>query len=173
MTQPLSPLVTFYRQGWENHHQALIASITPLTQEQLSLPVAPHHTSIGELLAHMVDARISWFHGWMGESNKAMIHWHEERLRNTLTTYEATELAASFEESWQVISSAMERWNFADLERVFPAAHQAWLQSQGFEEEPAHTRQWIVWHVLEHEIHHGGELSLALGTHGLESFYTW
>jgi len=25
---------------------------------------------------------------------------------------------------------------------------------------------------MEHEIHHGGELSLALGIHGLESFYT-
>jgi hypothetical protein len=27
--------------------------------------------------------------------------------------------------------------------------------------------------VMEHEIHHGGELSLALGTHGLDDFYTW
>ncbi len=41
------------------------------------------------------------------------------------------------------------------------------------EEEPAHTRQWIVWHVMEHEIYHGGELSLALGTYGVDSFYTW
>jgi uncharacterized damage-inducible protein DinB len=39
--------------------------------------------------------------------------------------------------------------------------------------DPAHPRQWIVWHVLEHEIHHGGELSLALGMSGVESFYTW
>jgi len=35
-------------------------------------------------------------------------------------------------------------------------------------EESAHTREWIVWHVLEHEIHHGGELSLALGGYGLQ-----
>ena len=33
------------------------------------------------------------------------------------------------------------------------------------------TRQWIIWHVLEHEIHHGGELSLALGGYGLEGIY--
>jgi hypothetical protein len=26
---------------------------------------------------------------------------------------------------------------------------------------------------MEHEIHHGGELSLALGTHGVGDFYTW
>ncbi len=28
------------------------------------------------------------------------------------------------------------------------------------------TLRWIVWHVLEHEIHHRGELSLALGLLG-------
>ena len=79
-----------------------------------------------------------------------------------------------FEKSWHVISSALDRWTSADLEQLFlpPASHQAWLRNQGLEEAPAHTRQWIVWHVLEHEIHHGGELSLALGTYGLESFST-
>jgi uncharacterized damage-inducible protein DinB len=25
----------------------------------------------------------------------------------------------------------------------------------------------VLWHVLEHDLHHGGELSLALGMHGL------
>ena len=27
---------------------------------------------------------------------------------------------------------------------------------------------WIIWHVLEHEIHHRGELSLMLGMMGRE-----
>jgi uncharacterized damage-inducible protein DinB len=80
-----------------------------------------------------------------------------------------------FEKTWLVISSTLDRWTSADLEQLVPppASHQAWLQNKGLEEEPPHTRQWIVWHVLEHEIHHGGELSLASGTYGLESFYTW
>jgi uncharacterized damage-inducible protein DinB len=29
------------------------------------------------------------------------------------------------------------------------------------------TRQWVIWHLMEHELHHGGEISLILGTHGL------
>jgi uncharacterized damage-inducible protein DinB len=80
-----------------------------------------------------------------------------------------------YEQTWDVIASALDRWTSADLEQLVapPASHQAWLQNQGLEAEPPHTRQWIVWHVLEHEIHHGGELSLALGTYGLEDFYTW
>jgi hypothetical protein len=34
---------------------------------------------------------------------------------------------------------------------------------------PAHpiTRAWVTWHVLEHDLHHGGELALALGMQGL------
>jgi uncharacterized damage-inducible protein DinB len=31
------------------------------------------------------------------------------------------------------------------------------------------TQQWIVWHVLEHEIHHRGEIFLMLGLLGLRA----
>ncbi len=35
-------------------------------------------------------------------------------------------------------------------------------------EEPARiTRPWVIWHLIEHDLHHGGEVSLTLGTHGL------
>jgi uncharacterized damage-inducible protein DinB len=88
---------------------------------------------------------------------------------------EAADLTALFEETWRVISSALDRWTWADVEQLIvpPASHQARRRAQGLAEAPAHTRQWIVWHVMEHEIHHGGELSLALGTCGINSFYTW
>jgi uncharacterized damage-inducible protein DinB len=132
--------------------------------------------SIGQLLSHMIDARVSWFHGWMGEGDSDLAaHWHEKRSRDEPVVPEAAELVAMFEKTWHIIAEALDRWTSADLEQLIspPAFHQAWLRSQGLEEEPPHTRQWIVFHVLEHEIHHGGELSLALGTYGLEDFYTW
>ena len=175
MTEQASPLVTFYKEGWENHHQALVATIASLSSEQLALPAAPHYLSIGEILAHMIDARVSWFYAWMGEENADMAHWHNERSTDGQAVYEAVELVAMFEKTWRVISSAMTRWASADLEQLIlpPSSHQAWLRSRGEEEEPAHTRRWIVWHAMEHEIHHGGELSLALGTYGLACFYTW
>jgi uncharacterized damage-inducible protein DinB len=31
------------------------------------------------------------------------------------------------------------------------------------------SRAWVVWHVMEHDLHHGGELSLTLGLHGLSA----
>lgn len=175
MTEQSSPLATFYKPGWENYQQALVQTIASLSAEQLALPVAPHYVSIGDLLAHMIDARVAWFYGWMREGNVEMAPWHEERSGNEQVVLEAASLVARFEKTWHVISSALDRWTSADLEQLIspPASHQAWLRSRGEEEEPPHTRQWIAWHVLEHEIHHGGELSLALGAHGLDSFYTW
>jgi uncharacterized damage-inducible protein DinB len=174
MEEQPSSLVTFYK-GWENYQQALVASIAPLSPEQLARPVAPHYLSIEGLLAHMIDARVSWFSGWMGEENAEMVHWRERWNSGRPAVHEAAELVAMIEKTWHVISSALARWTSTDLDQLIPppASHQAWLQSQGLEEEPAHTRQWIIWHVLEHEIHHGGQVSLALGTHGLEDFYTW
>jgi uncharacterized damage-inducible protein DinB len=67
-----------------------------------------------------------------------------------------------------MIQDALDRWTAADLDEVFvpPAALN--------EEEPEHppqTRRWMLWHVLEHEIHHGGELSLALGGYDLPGIY--
>ena len=170
MTEQISPLITFYKHGWENYQQALVKTIASLSSEQLALPVAPHYVSIRDLLTHMLSARANWFSGWMGEENAVTIGWGDESY-----VHEAAELVTMFEGTWRVISSALDRWTSADLEQLFspPASHQEWLRNQGLEEETAHTRQWIVWHVMEHEIHHGGELSLALGTHGLESFYTW
>ena len=172
MSEQTHPFITSYKEGWENHHQAIVKTIASLSSEQLALPVASHYVSIGMLLAHMIDARVSWFYAWMGEENAAMVHWWEN---SEPVVHEAAELAAMFEKTWQVIASALDRWTSADLQQLIspPASHQAWLRSRGEEEEPPHTRQWIVWHVMEHEIHHGGELSLALGTHGMTDFYTW
>jgi uncharacterized damage-inducible protein DinB len=155
MTEQAFSLVTLHNY-WEDYQQRLIATITPLTAEQLALPVASHQTT-GELLGHMIGARFWWFHQWMGEAEHPdLVQWgSDEDLR------EAASLVSAFGLTWQMISPALSRWTSADLAHLIPPP------ASVAEEESAHTREWIVWHVLEHEIHHGGELSLALGGHGL------
>jgi uncharacterized damage-inducible protein DinB len=179
--EQVAPLAALYKPGWEPYQQALILTITALSPEQLALPLGPQQRSIGELLDHMVGARFNWFHLWMGEGDPNL-DWNDDGEQEVNdgnnqepTVYTAASLVTMFEKSWRVISSALDRWTSADLEQSFvpPASHQAWLRNQGLEEAPPHTRRWIVWHVMEHEIHHGGELSLALGTNGMDSFYTW
>ena len=156
MTDQAFSLITLHKY-WANYQQRLIVTITPLSSEQLALPVASHQT-IGELLAHMIGARFWWFHRWMGEQEPLdLVDWGDEQdLR------EAASLVNAFEMTWQMISPAVSRWTAADLEHLVPPPASVAAA------ESAHTREWIVWHVLEHEIHHGGELSLALGGYGLQ-----
>jgi hypothetical protein len=47
MTEQASPLVTFYKQGWEHYQQTLVKTIASLSSEQLALPIAAHYRSIG------------------------------------------------------------------------------------------------------------------------------
>ena len=31
------------------------------------------------------------------------------------------------------------------------------------------SRSWVIYHVMEHDLHHGGEVSLILGMNGLRT----
>ena len=63
--------------------------------------------------------------------------------------------------TWDMIADALARWTPPDLEQIFSAP-----DALSDEEKRAFgetTRQWMIWHVHEHEIHHGGQISLVLG----------
>ena len=71
----------------------------------------------------------------------------------------ASELVQGLEITWQMIDAALQRWTTEDMDQTF---HNPWNPNR-----PDRSRQWIIWHVLEHDLHHGGEISLTLGTHHL------
>ena len=170
MTVHTLSLMTFY-QGWETYQQNLVEIIAPLSPEQLALPVAPHHWTIGMVAQHMVANRVWWFQVWMGEGSPDLAHiahWdpadHEYQPPR-----DGAELVAGLKSTWSMIAESLSRWTADDLEQIFqpPAA----LREDEREMFPPFSRQWIIWHVHEHEIHHGGELSLALGEYGLPGIY--
>ena len=59
-----------------------------------------------------------------------------------------------------MIQDALGRWTTADLEEMFH-------ETDEHGEEETFTRQWVIWHLIEHDVHHGGEISFILGMHGL------
>ena len=149
-------LAPFYK-GWDVYQQRLVEAIAPLTLEQLALRSSPQNWSVGMLVAHIVATRVWWFHTRMGEGSADLAPlelWdqNEEPLRP------AAELVTGLERTWHMIQDALARWTPADLEQIFPPHGEGTV---------ARSRQYIIWHVLEHDIHHGGELSSILGAHGL------
>jgi uncharacterized damage-inducible protein DinB len=170
MTEQTLPLATFYK-GWDAYQRSLVDIIAPLSAEQLALPAAAHHWTIGMVAQHMVANRVWWFQLWMGEGSPELApiaHWDpaDDAEQPALA---AAELVAGLEATWRMIQDALARWTAADLGQVFPPPA-ALREDERANYSPC-TRQWILWHVLEHEIHHGGELSVALGRYGLPGIY--
>jgi uncharacterized damage-inducible protein DinB len=154
-------LAEFYR-GWEVYQGRLVGAIAPLDRAQLDLAAALHLWPVRTLACHIVGARAWWFHSWMGEGGAEfgrMLEWDEDEA---LATRPAAEIVRGLEESWSVIKSGLERWSPADLTKEFarPTPNAAG-------ERPRRSRQWIVWHLVEHDLHHGGEISFSLGMHGV------
>jgi uncharacterized damage-inducible protein DinB len=150
------------RRGYEDHQRRLVKMISPLDRGQLDLAAAPHLWSVRTLACHIIAARAWWMHSWMGEGSAefgAMTDWDEDAA---LPTRAAADIVRGLEESFEVIKSGMERWSQEELAAEFtrPTPNEAGNR-------PVRTRQWIIWHLIEHDVHHGGEISFSLGMHGV------
>lgn len=167
MTEQLAtPLSTVYA-GWDRFQRDLLKAVVPLTPEQLALPLASNHWPIGRLVQHILADRIWWFHLWMGEGGPEItshMNWDEDQ-----PLLSPAELERGLEASWDMIAGALARWTVADLGQVFepPAA----LTEEERRIFGPGTRQQIVWHVIRHDMHHGGELALGMGGHGLPTIW--
>jgi len=167
MTEHALPLTTFYA-GWDAYQRNLVEIIAPLSPEQLALPTTPHHWSIGRVVQHILGARVFWFQTWMGEGNPDLTPLASGGQEDS-PVGAAAELVVMLEATWQMIAETLARWTAADLGD--PVSIPPSLSVEEWQKSPGYTRQWIIWHVLEREFHHGGELSLALSMYGLKAIY--
>src|SRR5215471_14973492 len=191
MTEHQLSLLPFYA-GWGRYQQHLAAAIAPLTGEQLALRLTPQHWSIGMYVTHIVANRAWWFHARMGEGSDDLTSLELWALgvceAGVDPCHPAAELVAGLEKTWQMIEKTLARLTPADLEQVFPPLDDAervrhaklvepalqsyawmWVDAarQAKVVRPAVSLQRIIWGVLEHDIHHGSEISTTLGVHGL------
>jgi uncharacterized damage-inducible protein DinB len=157
MTEQRTPLITFYK-GWDVYQQHITKAIAPLSVERLALRATPHLRSIGEIATHIIGARARWFHNLMGEGGEdiaSLATWDREGM--PIRT--ATELVTALQTSWQLVENCLARWQTEDLEYTYTGSYG--------NESYSLTRQWVIWHLIEHDLHHGGEISLTLGIYGL------
>lgn len=152
-------LSTIY-ENWKTYQDHIKASVAPLSAEQLTLRAAPDLRTIGENVTHIIGCRVGWFVHVLGEGSAAIkdeVQWKEtDALRTTI------ELVHGLEHTWQFMTECIARWSDADMHKTF--------EDDWGDGKIVHlSRAWIVAHVLEHDLHHGGEVSLTLGMHGIEA----
>ena len=157
-----SPLITFY-EGWSRHNELLANAIAPLDADQLSLTAAEGLWPVRTLANHIISVRSWWFNGWMGEGGDELAQFADYDEGAAAASRDAAEIVDALSRSWSCLAECLGRWTEDDLAEEFqrPALN----ARRG---RPWRTRRFIVWHVAEHDVNHGGEISLTLGMHGLK-----
>ncbi len=147
-------------EGWQTYHSKLSTALAPLSNEQLALRAAPNLRSIDELARHIISVRAGWFSYVLGEGDeafRAFAHWDEPG--NPVRS--ASDLVNALASTWEGMQAALARYTPTDLEVLFKDEDNGeiiWVK-----------RGWVIWHVIEHDLHHGGEIGYSLGMHGIQA----
>ncbi|HEX9070110.1 MAG TPA: DinB family protein [Ktedonobacterales bacterium] len=159
MTDAPSNALSLYP-GWDTFQDLLVKTIAPLTADQLDLRSAPRLRSVSENCRHIIGARGRWCHEILeigGDESAGYGRWDEPDMPPRT----AAALATALQDSWRILRDALAAWGNADMDHSSPNP----------EPEPGQpdilTRRWVIWHLIEHDIFHGGEISQILGAHGL------
>ncbi|GCE07244.1 DinB family protein [Dictyobacter aurantiacus] len=162
MSEDNFTLTAFYS-SWKEYQDHIKEALASISAEQLALRPAPHLRSIGETIMHIVACRAYWFAAFMddvdGNEMKMYADWNEDALQLGASIPTIAELAHGLDHTWQFMAHHLARWSPEDMRKTFPDEY----DGKQFDV----SRAWVVWHVLEHDLHHGGELSLTLGIHDI------
>ena len=158
MPQPQTTQDVIY-ENWQTYNARLCAAIAPLTAEQLSLQPAPRMWPLEQVIQHIISVRAGWFSGTLQDSDEPMTAYMDWGQRESPSRTPA-ELVRGLNETWAFIESRLQRWTPEECAMTFP---DEW-DGQTYDV----TRSWVIYHVLEHDLHHGGEVSLILGMNGLQ-----
>ena len=144
---------TFYLKHWPAVREGLLEIVDSFNPEDLiSQPVQGGWT-VGRIILHISSAANYWLHsGVLGPVN---CYTPGEAILDRYPTLE-------------MIKAFLAEEHSRTLALLGGFNEGAWEQRFLYPDGYAYPAAWIFWHVLEHEIHHRGELSLALGIFGSE-----
>lgn len=154
MTTDSYSLMNVYK-GWDDYQISIVRAIAPLSREHLAWRPAPHLRSVGEIANHIIGGRIQWFHFILGAGSDEVAAW----IADGAIEEKSDELVKWLEASWQMVEDALNHWTVADLAQIYVLPY----KGKNYDI----SRQWIIAHILAHDFHHGGELSILLGMQGL------
>jgi uncharacterized damage-inducible protein DinB len=172
MTPSSDSLMRVY-EGWDGYRQSIVKSVAPLSAEQLAWRPSANLRSVGELVRHIALGPINWFLRMEAPGSRELAGrisaWDEDPHGNRYIVEEAiaiagqaAELVGWLEASRQMIDQTLKAWTVDDLKKTY---RHTWRGSTY-----AISRQWTLWRIMAHDLHHGGELVVMLGMQGLANF---
>ena len=134
---------------WDQIHSDTLAILDKFDETELVQVAFDGGMPVGRIALHIADAEEGWFRLVATQERS---EWPSDY---TLENYPSkAAIKALLSEAHAKTMAYLATQTLDDLERVFKSA---WGDF---------SLRFIIWHVLEHEIHHRGELSLILGILG-------
>ncbi|MEZ4733103.1 MAG: DinB family protein [Caldilineaceae bacterium] len=136
---------------WEQVRRELLATIDKFSDEELTYTPYVGAWPVGQIMLHIADCEDNWLHAIVRQEFTPWIFYDLKVYPSKAAIKEV--LQRAHQRTLPFLASLDE--SALDQEYTIPNDH-------------AFSLGWIIWHVLEHEIHHRGELSLILGLLGRE-----
>ena len=156
----------FVFDGWEGHNLSLRTAIEPRSVDELRWRPNENLPSVGEVFGHLAIARLIWFARMdapLGREIQSKFDGLRDANRNWIDpefTCNAPKILELLDAGWATIEATLDAWTVDDLTVVYPHDWDGVTH--------AVSRQWTIWRVLSHDIHHGGQICEMLYQQGIE-----
>ncbi|MCP4685555.1 MAG: DUF664 domain-containing protein [bacterium] len=134
----------------------MLEAVKDLTQDQLDWKSDRHPNSIGKLLAHIAEAEYWWI--------TLMAAQKEEYVKGCFDQFkEGQSLEANFallKRCFEDTREYLENEDTEDWDSLF-------YDIKGRKEKV--SKRWLVWHVVEHQARHRGQIFMLMRMQGLDS----
>jgi len=156
-------------EGWPRVQAHMARRIPALVPGELALKSSPEGWPIWAIASHVAGARVYWLcivcqePGF--ETTPFAVPANDGWEDHLDTPRSAAEVMEALQSSWRIVESCLELWTPAMLEETFSR------QRNGAAEH--HSRHSVLTRLVMHDSFHSGEISLLLGTKGLESTDPW
>jgi uncharacterized damage-inducible protein DinB len=138
---------------WAKVRHGLLQALDMLSDTQLDFVPRSGMWSLGTVARHVANAEEGWFRYAV---TRELAEWPADYSTDDYPTVESVKaLLVQVHQRTEMLLTAVD---ITDLDRM---REMPWG-------EKLSLRQ-VTWHVLEHEIHHRGEIYLMLGMMGLEA----
>ena len=137
---------------WKLVRKGLLKILGMFQEDELHFTPYEGAWSVGEILLHIANAEQGWFRYAV---TREFDEWPSGHTLDNYSSFEAIQSLLQEVHDWT--EDYISGLNTEDYQKVIELP---W-------DEKIHLG-WIIWHVLEHEIHHRGELSFILGLLGRE-----
>ena len=150
--------------GWDGYQVSLLHAVAPLTPEQLGWRPAPHVRSLGELIRHLALGRITWLSRiaapGIEDAVRQVSEWYTDSdnsrhvVEDSVPTDRAELLIHWLELSWTPIQKLLDTWTIEHLSQTYIHCFRGTQYNV--------SRQWTLWRIMSHDIHHGGQIAMML-----------